>query len=83
MISVAEVGTFIAAALLFGLAFAVLALGVLMGRAPIAGSCGGLNRIPGIDRQCGCDKPCPKRQALLARMQNAPGVSSDDPETRR
>jgi hypothetical protein len=65
--------TLIAAVVLFALAFIGLALGVLMGRAPIAGSCGGLNRIPGIERQCVCDKPCPKRQAALARINQPRG----------
>lgn len=65
--------TFLAALLLFGLAFLGLALGVLLGRAPIAGSCGGLNRIPGIERDCSCDKPCPKRQLALEREKNLSG----------
>ena len=65
--------TFLAALLLFGLAFLGLALGVLLGRAPIAGSCGGLNRIPGIERDCSCDRPCPRKQRALARARNPSG----------
>ena len=65
--------TVLVSLLLFGLAFFGLALGVLMGRAPIAGSCGGLNRIPGIERECSCDKPCPKRRQALARMKQLSG----------
>jgi len=37
------VTTFFATLLLFGLAFGGLALGTMLGRQPIKGSCGGLN----------------------------------------
>lgn len=49
------------------MALAVLgmAVGVLAGRKPIGGSCGGLGNI-GLECDAGCNKPCPKR---LARMQ--------------
>lgn len=46
------------------LAFLGLALGVLLGRSPIKGSCGGLNQIAGIE--CACAKPCAARKRLLA-----------------
>ncbi|GHT85496.1 hypothetical protein AGMMS49543_16980 [Betaproteobacteria bacterium] len=42
---------------------ALMAIGVIFGRRPIAGSCGGLARL-GLE--CDCDQPCPKK---LARMQ--------------
>ncbi|MBK5939375.1 (Na+)-NQR maturation NqrM [Halochromatium roseum] len=41
------------ALILFVLAFAGLALGVLNGRAELKGSCGGLNQIPGLHADCG------------------------------
>jgi len=41
------------ALVLFALAFAGLALGVLNGRAALKGSCGGLNQIPGLQSDCG------------------------------
>lgn len=55
------------ALILFPLAFAGLALGVLAGRRGITGSCGGLNRIPGVESDCGgaCRAPggvCPNRR---------------------
>lgn len=46
------------------LAFLGLALGVLLGRSPIKGSCGGLNQIAGIE--CACAEPCEARKRLLA-----------------
>ncbi len=41
------------ALLIFTLAFAGLALGVLNGRTALKGSCGGLNQIPGLSSDCG------------------------------
>ena len=64
--------TFLAALLLFALAFAGLALGVALGREPIRGSCGGLRRL-GIERDCGCDSPCPRRRRELERLAAANG----------
>ena len=53
--------------LLFGLAFGGLALGTMLGRQPIKGSCGGLARL-GIAKDCSCDAPCPRRRRELARL---------------
>jgi hypothetical protein len=58
--------TFLAALLLFGLAFAGLALGVLLGREPIRGSCGGLRKL-GLEGDCSCESPCPRRRRELER----------------
>ena len=60
-------GTFLAALLLFGLAFAGLALGTMLGRDPIRGSCGGLRKL-GLERDCSCDSPCPRRRRELERL---------------
>jgi len=59
--------TFLATLLLLGLAFAGLALGVMLGREPIRGSCGGLRRI-GLADDCSCDTPCPRRRRELERL---------------
>ena len=47
--------------LLMGLA---LALGMLFGRQGVQGSCGGLNRIPGLEDSCGscAKKRCPRKK---------------------
>jgi hypothetical protein len=60
------------ALIIFPLAFAGLAVGVLAGRRGITGSCGGLGRIPGIDTDCrGACRPsdgaCPKRRQRSRR----------------
>jgi hypothetical protein len=49
----------------FALVAVALGIGVLRGRRPIEGSCGGLNRIPGVESDCGgtCRRPCRKRRA--------------------
>lgn len=50
------------------LCFTAMAVGVLLGRKPIAGSCGGLGAV-GLQGDCGsCAKPahrCPRKQAAL------------------
>tara|TARA_R110001583_G_scaffold90144_3_gene231835 strand:+ start:65049 stop:65252 length:204 start_codon:yes stop_codon:yes gene_type:complete len=56
--------TFILALLVVGIVIAAMAIGVIFGRKPIAGSCGGLGAV-GLGCEGGCEKPCPKR---LARM---------------
>jgi len=46
-----------------------LALGLLFGREGIQGSCGGLNRIPGLEGSCGActNKRCPRKKMSKAR----------------
>lgn len=55
-------GTFFVTFLVMGLAIVGMAIGVIMNRKPIAGSCGGMDKL-GIECEAGCDKPCPKRLA--------------------
>jgi len=56
---------FLVTFLVIGVGILAMAVGVLVGRRPIGGSCGGLERL-GLECDAGCDKPCPER---LARMQ--------------
>jgi len=53
---------------IFALVAVALGIGVLRGRGAIEGSCGGLNRIPGVESDCGgtCRRPCKKRRAGAA-----------------
>lgn len=53
---------FVVTFLVMSLAVLGMAVGVLAGRKPIAGSCGGLGKF-GLECDAGCDKPCPKRAA--------------------
>lgn len=54
---------FIITFIIMALAVVGMAVGVLAGRKPIKGSCGGLNTIPGIE--CACSTPCEKRKQIL------------------
>lgn len=50
------------------LAIAGMAVGVLLGRQPIAGSCGGLNNVDAEGNCQSCSRPCESRaQKLLKR----------------
>ncbi len=57
--------TFLIAFLLFATAIAAMSIGVMAGRRRIEGSCGGLNRLPGVESDCGgaCRRPCARRRA--------------------
>ncbi|PID66920.1 MAG: Na(+)-translocating NADH-quinone reductase subunit E [Gammaproteobacteria bacterium] len=57
-------GTFIVVFLMFVAMIVLMAVGVMMKRKPISGSCGGLGHI-GIEKACDCDKPCDKRLATM------------------
>ena len=52
----------------FALVAVALGIGLLRGGRAIQGSCGGLNRIPGVESDCGgaCRRPCRKRRAGTA-----------------
>jgi len=48
-----------------------MAVGVIMGRGAIKGSCGGIGNIDGLDSACEfCSEPCDKRKQLLAVREN-------------
>ena len=59
--------TFLVTLTVFGLVFAALALGLMLGREPIRGSCGGLRKL-GLPQDCHCDSPCPRRRRELERQ---------------
>jgi len=56
--------TFLITLLVVGLVIAAMAIGVMFGRKPIAGSCGGMGSM-GMDCEFGCKKPCSRRQARM------------------
>ena len=49
--------TFIIVFIMLMLAGAAMAIGVICGRKPIKGSCGGLGAV-GVERACGCKDAC-------------------------
>jgi len=54
---------FLMSFLVITLAVLGMAVGVLCGRRTLKGSCGGLNRITGVEDVCeSCLSPCEKRQ---------------------
>ncbi len=48
---------------------ALMAIGVMFRRKPIAGSCGGLANV-GIEKACDCDKVCSNQQEVEKEQQN-------------
>mgnify|MGYP000887500288 FL=1 len=54
--------TFIIVFIMLMLAGAAMAIGVIFGRKPIKGSCGGLGTV-GVERACGCKDVCENDQA--------------------
>lgn len=55
--------------LIMAIAILGMSVGVLAGRKPIAGSCGGLGKL-GLECDAGCDKPCPKREARAEALED-------------
>jgi hypothetical protein len=45
-----------------------MAIGYIVQKKTIAGSCGGLGAI-GVDKACDCDNPCDKRQQRMEQEQ--------------
>lgn len=58
--------TFIAAFVIMLLVFAGMAIGYIVKRRTLTGSCGGMATM-GIEKVCDCDTPCEKRQAAMAK----------------
>jgi len=59
---VVDVTTFFLTFVVVAAVVLALAIGVIFGRKPIAGSCGGNN---GGESDCGCRKPCTKRLGTI------------------
>lgn len=56
--------------LILGLAIFGMALGVILNKRELKGSCGGLSNIPGMEKSnCSCSNPCEKRKARLQQEQ--------------
>ncbi len=54
--------------------FALMAVGVMFKRKPIAGSCGGLANV-GVEKACDCDKVC---ESASSDEQNGVNIYKND-----
>lgn len=61
-----SVSTFILAFAFFLLMVAAMAVGYILQKKTIAGSCGGLGAI-GISKACDCPEPCDRKKARMER----------------
>jgi len=68
---------FVVSFLVFALIVGGMAVGVIAGRAPISGSCGGIGR-PGIDQECKICGGDPQRCETETRSDKS-GVNTFDP----
>jgi len=66
---------FLLSFVVIGLAVAGMAIGVIFGRRPIAGSCGGLNALDGGDGCSACANPCASHAARHRRTATRPEAS--------
>ncbi|WP_018691996.1 (Na+)-NQR maturation NqrM [Algicola sagamiensis] len=57
---------FILTFVIFLVVAVAMAVGIIVQKKAISGSCGGLGAI-GIDKACDCDEPCDKRKAKMAK----------------
>lgn len=58
--------TFILAFALFLIMMAIMAVGFIVQKKKISGSCGGLGAL-GIDKACDCPEPCDRKKARMER----------------
>lgn len=72
---------FVISFLVFALIIAAMAVGVIAGRAPIKGSCGGIGTL-GIDQSCDLCGGDPQRCETESRSADATGTTVFDPNER-
>ena len=70
---------FLVTFLIMALAVAGMAVGVMFGMSPIAGSCGGLNAVNGSGECQSCSRPCKSRKKADAQLASS---SDSQPLTR-
>lgn len=63
---------FVATFSLFLVVVLIMAIGYIVQRKRIHGSCGGLDAI-GIEKECDCPEPCERRKAQLIATISEPG----------
>ena len=63
---------FVITFIVFAVAVLAMAVGVLLGRHSIKGSCGGLNSIQGLEGACeACTEPCEQKKKALRKRDAA------------
>ncbi|WP_438862943.1 (Na+)-NQR maturation NqrM [Neptunicella sp.] len=60
--------TFLLAFVFFLVVMIAMAIGYIVQRKSIAGSCGGLGAL-GIDKACDCPEPCDRKKARMEKEQ--------------
>ncbi|MFC6440935.1 (Na+)-NQR maturation NqrM [Bowmanella sp. JS7-9] len=60
--------TFVLTFVAFVVVIVIMAVGYMIQRKSISGSCGGLGAL-GIEKACDCPEPCDRKKARLAREQ--------------
>ncbi len=68
-------GLFLVTFAAMALAVLGMAIGVVFGRAPIAGSCGGLNAVDGSGQCQSCSRPC---KTSRRRAQASHGIAKSE-----
>jgi len=69
---------FVVTFFIMALAVAGMAVGVIFGMNPIAGSCGGLNQVDGSSACTTCSRPCSTRLRRKASQQLPAGSSTQE-----
>lgn len=72
------IGTFVAVFAVLMLVVIGMAVGVMFGRAPLKGSCGGLGNV-GVERACGCTDVCANEAKDGQNPANKQGVQHYHP----
>lgn len=67
------IGVFLVTFVAISLAVLGMAVGVIMGRKPIQGSCGGMKAL-GLD--CDCETPCEAKRLLIRHQRREQGADS-------
>ncbi|WP_444995694.1 (Na+)-NQR maturation NqrM [Aliikangiella sp. IMCC44359] len=60
--------TFIITFLLMLIVIVIMAVGYILQKKKIKGSCGGISDL-GLEKACDCDEPCDKRKELMRRQE--------------
>ena len=77
------IGLFLTVFGVFAVAVAIMAVGVIMGRRPISGSCGGIGRINGEESECAICGGDPIKCEQAINDKSVVGVSTAKGTSRR